>query len=82
MALTLYWGLLLMNWLIIPDKPPTLDLLLLIRFMGLMPNALEAMLATLAMVPMLVIMLLFFMLASIEAAWMRTVSWGTFLKAS
>ena len=64
-----------------PDRPPILGLLL-IRFMGLIPKALDAMLATFAIVPILAIMLLFFMLLNIEAAWIKTLSWGTFLNAS
>lgn len=56
-----------MNWLIIPERLPILGFWVT-RFMGLIPKAFEAMLATLAMVPMLVIMLPFFMFPSMETA--------------
>ncbi len=56
-----------MNWLIIPERPPILGFWVT-RFMGFMPKAFEAMLAKLAMVPMLVIMLPFFMFPSMKAA--------------
>ncbi len=56
-----------MNWLRMPERPPILGFCVT-RFMGLIPNAFEAMLATLAMVPMLLIMLPFFIFPSMDAA--------------
>ncbi len=67
LALTLYCGVLLMNWLTIPERPPILGFWVT-RFIGFMPKAFEAMLATLAIVPMFVIMLPFFIFPSIDAA--------------
>ncbi len=64
-----------------PDRTPILGLLL-IRFMWFIPNALDAMLARFSIVSILAIMLLFFMLLSMEAACIKTLSWGTFLNAS
>lgn len=71
-----------MNCERMPDKPPICGTLFVIISNGLNPNALPAMLATLAIVPILPIISPFFIPDTILAAYIRTLNCGTFLNVS